>query len=176
MLVKIRTLKIEWFSKNRTSKKKFLIKKTVEVSFERDDTEELVVRKFVAPVNKFALHWDKEKSKQRPVSSIDVTDGGLGVSCSLDGSLLIWLTENGQIRVRSVVNAFHTYIYIYVCLCPDDVETYRKPIKKYDVREFWTDILVTSIFASSSRPVWLYLAVLVIWKWKSGRPKTALRQ
>lgn len=66
----------------------------------------LVVRKFVAPVQKFALHWHKNQEKQLPVTSIDVTDGGLGVSCSLDGSLLIWLTETGKIRVFNLIEHF----------------------------------------------------------------------
>ena len=57
-----------------------------------------MVRKFVAPVRKFSLHLD-EKNKIQPVFSIDVTDDGLGVSAATNGSLLVWLTENGQVRV-----------------------------------------------------------------------------
>jgi hypothetical protein len=67
-----------------------------------------LVRKFVAPVKKFALHHSDNTNsktinnnpKPLPVLNLDVTNGGLGVSCSKNGSLLIWLTENGQIRVK----------------------------------------------------------------------------
>ncbi len=55
----------------------------------------------------FCLHNDN-KNKKLPVLSIDVTDGGLGVSSSSNGTLLIWLTENGQIRV-----GFFKFIYLF---------------------------------------------------------------
>jgi len=56
-----------------------------------------VTTRFIAPMQTFALHLDKANKKQ-PVHSIDVTDGGLGVSSSTDGSLLIWTLKDGQIR------------------------------------------------------------------------------
>lgn len=71
----------------------------MEIAYENDMTGKKLVRKFVAPVQKFALHWDQNQVKQRPVSWIDVSDGGLGVSCSVDGSLFIWLADTGKIRV-----------------------------------------------------------------------------
>ena len=40
--------------------------------------------------------------KRESVYSIDVTDGGLGVSCSTDGSLLVWTTNEGLIRVTTI--------------------------------------------------------------------------
>lgn len=72
--------------------------KSVEVSYKSDQTD--LTRRFVAPVQKFRIHLDEKTKNPRPVLSIDVTNGGLGVSSSNDGSLLIWLTENGQVRVR----------------------------------------------------------------------------
>ena len=62
-----------------------------------------LVRKFVAPVQKFRIHFDDKTKKPLPVLSLDVTDGGLGISSSQDGQLLLWLTQNGQIRVNSVI-------------------------------------------------------------------------
>ena len=61
------------------------------------------MRKFVAPVQKFRIHFDDKTKKPLPVLSLDVTDGGLGISSSQDGQLLLWLTQNGQIRVNSVI-------------------------------------------------------------------------
>lgn len=58
------------------------------------------MRKFVAPVQKFCIHINEKTKKPLPVLSLDVTDGGLGVSSSQDGQLLLWLTQNGQIRVN----------------------------------------------------------------------------
>lgn len=70
--------------------------KTVEISYKKDN-EQIIKRKFVSAVQKFCLHFNKKNEKQ-PVINLDVTSGGLGVSSSTDGSILIWLTENGQIR------------------------------------------------------------------------------
>jgi proteasomal ATPase-associated factor 1 len=55
-------------------------------------------QKFIAPVQVFSLHRDLKTNKLQPVYCVDVTDHGLGVSCSSEGSLLIWLTENGMVR------------------------------------------------------------------------------
>ena len=54
---------------------------------------------FIAPIQKFLLHLNTKSNKPQPVYSIDVADNGLGVSASADGSLLIWLTSTGEIRV-----------------------------------------------------------------------------
>jgi proteasomal ATPase-associated factor 1 len=48
-------------------------------------------------VQKFSLHFNKKQDKL-PVLCLDVTEGGLGISCSCDDSLLIWLLDDGQIR------------------------------------------------------------------------------
>jgi hypothetical protein len=56
---------------------------------------------FVAPIQNFSLHFDKN-NKIQPVYSLDVTSNGLGVSSSSDGSLLIWLTSTGEIRVIKI--------------------------------------------------------------------------
>jgi len=34
---------------------------------------------------------------------MDVTPGGLGVSCDTEGKLKLWLTESGEVRVSSSV-------------------------------------------------------------------------
>jgi hypothetical protein len=84
--------------------KLYFKKKSVQIRFQNEKTE--IVKKFVAPVQKFSLHFDQNSElvnnnpKQLPVLSLDVTSGGIGVSSSKNGSLLIWLTENGQIRVK----------------------------------------------------------------------------
>lgn len=69
----------------------------IEIGFSHKGTD--VRRKFLAPIRKFAIHYNK-KGNIQSVLNIDVSSGGLGASCSTDGSLLIWLTENGQVRVR----------------------------------------------------------------------------
>jgi len=33
------------------------------------------------------------------VTCLDVTPGGLAASCDTDGHLLVWTTENGEVRV-----------------------------------------------------------------------------
>lgn len=52
---------------------------------------------FIAPVDKYAFHFDK-KGVRQPVYNIDVTENGLGVSSSADGSLLVWTLNEGTIR------------------------------------------------------------------------------
>lgn len=74
-----------------------------------------MTRRFIAPEQQFHLHHPEEiktlsdheiakrnnweKLKRQPVYSVDVTEGGLGVSCSANGSMLIWQASNGMIRV-----------------------------------------------------------------------------
>jgi hypothetical protein len=53
----------------------------------------------VAPVDKYAFHVDKKGNRQA-VYNIDVTEKGLGVSSSADGSLLVWTSNQGVVRVR----------------------------------------------------------------------------
>jgi len=52
---------------------------------------------FIAPIEKYALHFNKN-DKRQPVYSIDITNTGLGISSSTDGSLLVWTLKNGEIR------------------------------------------------------------------------------
>lgn len=63
---------------------------------------ETIIALFIAPIQKFSIHFDN-KNKQLPVYSIDVADNGLGLSASSDGSLLIWLTSTGEIRVNKQI-------------------------------------------------------------------------
>lgn len=55
------------------------------------------ITNFIAPIEKYALHFNKN-DKRQSVHSIDITDTGLGVSSSTDGSLLVWTLNNGEIR------------------------------------------------------------------------------
>lgn len=52
---------------------------------------------FIAPVEQYALHINTKNQKQ-PIHSVDVTENGLGVSSSSDGSLLVWTLSNGETR------------------------------------------------------------------------------
>lgn len=61
--------------------------------------QETISALFIAPIQKFTLHYNNKNKKPQPVYSIDVADNGLGVSASADGSLLVWLTQTGEIRV-----------------------------------------------------------------------------
>jgi proteasomal ATPase-associated factor 1 len=69
--------------------------KILEVTHEKSNT----TQKFIGCQRKFAIHIN-DKDQRQPVLDIDISNGGLGVSASNDGSLLIWLLENGQIRRR----------------------------------------------------------------------------
>lgn len=54
----------------------------------------------MAPEQKFRFHFDEKTKAPLPVLSLDVNSGGLGVSSSQNGQILIWQTNNGQIRVN----------------------------------------------------------------------------
>ena len=88
-----------------------MIKNSIKISYKQ------VTTRFIAPIQTFALHLDKANKKQ-PVHSIDVTDGGLGVSSSTDGSLLIWTQKDGQIRVGilELFTKFHQNVFQIVLL------------------------------------------------------------
>lgn len=64
------------------------------------------MRKFVAPEQKFQLHFTEKTKKPAPVLSLDVNSGGLGVSSGQDGQLFLWQTDNGQIRVCILILNF----------------------------------------------------------------------
>ncbi|CAF0819515.1 unnamed protein product [Brachionus calyciflorus] len=70
--------------------------KEIIIKFEKENKE--LCRKFVAPVQKFRIHFDDKTKKPLPVLSLDVNNNGLGISSSQDGQLLLWLTQNGEIR------------------------------------------------------------------------------
>jgi len=70
--------------------------KSIQVSYRNQDG---TITTFIAPDEAYAFHFNKKMTdKRESVYSIDVTDGGLGVSCSTDGSLLVWTTNEGLIR------------------------------------------------------------------------------
>ncbi len=68
------------------------MKRTVLLTYINDD-HTVISTKFIAPEATFKIH-------DKPVISIDVTDGGLGLSASLDNNLYIWQCKNGEIRVK----------------------------------------------------------------------------
>ncbi|RNA18309.1 mitochondrial glutamate carrier 1-like [Brachionus plicatilis] len=70
--------------------------KSLNIKFKNEKVE--IRRKFVAPVQKFQIHFGDKTKKPLPVLSLDVSSGGLGVSSSQDGQLFLWQTDNGQIR------------------------------------------------------------------------------
>ncbi|XP_071113260.1 proteasomal ATPase-associated factor 1-like [Haliotis cracherodii] len=55
-----------------------------------------LTRKFVAPQISFSAIHKQNKS----VPCIDVTAGGLGVSCDSENKLLVWQTSDGEVRRR----------------------------------------------------------------------------
>ncbi|KAK7497180.1 hypothetical protein BaRGS_00011474 [Batillaria attramentaria] len=68
-------------------------RKTMTVSYKRED-DTILTRKFVAPVITFSTVHQPKKG----VQCVDVTPGGLGVSCDTAGNLRVWQTDNGEIR------------------------------------------------------------------------------
>ncbi len=72
-------------------------KRTIEITYKNNQVA--FSRVFLSPEQTFKLHLNKKTQRHQPVLDMDVTNEGLGVSCSHDGSLLIWLTSTGQIRV-----------------------------------------------------------------------------
>lgn len=73
------------------------LKKSIHVSYRNQNG---IITTFIAPDEKYAFHFNKKLTdKREAVYSIDVTDGGLGISSSTDGSLLVWTTSEGLIRV-----------------------------------------------------------------------------
>ena len=75
----------------------FQKQKSIEITYKNKQVA--FSRVFLAPEQNFKLHLNKKTQRHQPVLDLDVTNEGLGVSCSHEGSLLIWLTSNGQIRV-----------------------------------------------------------------------------
>ena len=45
------------------------------------------------------------------VTCLDVTPGGLAASCDTDGHLVVWTTDNGELRVRLSVIHVDRYYY-----------------------------------------------------------------
>ncbi|XP_064628952.1 proteasomal ATPase-associated factor 1-like [Lineus longissimus] len=70
-----------------------ITRKTITVSYTEDEVTSLVC-KFQAPRLTFSTIHKAKKS----VACLDVTPGGLAVSCDTDGKLILWETENGEIR------------------------------------------------------------------------------
>jgi len=54
------------------------------------------------------------------VACLDVTPGGLATSCDTDGHLLVWTTENGEVRVchlndlTEISINMHEHISVYL--------------------------------------------------------------
>ncbi|KAL8599165.1 hypothetical protein ACOMHN_007881 [Nucella lapillus] len=70
----------------------FLTRKTMSVNYVGGATT--VSRKFVAPNITFSTIHKAKKG----VHCVDVTSEGLGVSCDNAGNLLVWQTDNGEVR------------------------------------------------------------------------------
>ncbi|XP_041354415.1 proteasomal ATPase-associated factor 1-like isoform X2 [Gigantopelta aegis] len=65
-------------------------KKSITVGY--NGAQGTLSRKFVAPQKRFL------KIHQKAVACLDVTSGGLGVSCDTDHKLRIWQTSDGEVR------------------------------------------------------------------------------
>ncbi|XP_062596467.1 proteasomal ATPase-associated factor 1-like [Saccostrea cucullata] len=67
-------------------------KRSISVSYTDDSIN--LTRKFVAPNVSFKAIHNERKS----VVSLDVTEGGLGVSADSEGKLRLWQTDTGEVR------------------------------------------------------------------------------
>ena len=81
-----------------------LFKKSIEITCKYEDNRELT-NTFVAPSSYLELH-------DKSVLSVDCTDGGLGVSSGIDGSLVVWECETGEIRV--IMKAILLYYFLQI--------------------------------------------------------------
>ena len=53
---------------------------------------------------------------RKAVESMDVTPGGLAVSCDNAGKLKVWTTDNGETRV-SYAETFINFFFCCCCFC-----------------------------------------------------------
>lgn len=84
-------------------------KRSIEITYKNNQVA--FSRVFLSPEQNFKLHLNKKTQRHQPVLDLDVTNEGLGVSCSYDGSLLIWLTSTGQVRVSQTRNYSANLLY-----------------------------------------------------------------
>ncbi len=75
------------------------MKRTAILSYKNEDR--LISTKFISPEQTFKIH-------KKSVTSIDVSNGDLGVSSSLDNTLYVWQCNNGEIRVSSDDHLSHS--------------------------------------------------------------------